>query len=165
MKRAVRQRVFLLVAVLALVAVAGWQLQRDASHRNANLTTLDPATIRQVSLTLPGATALHYEKRGDGHWWHTDGTPRQVADDDRLNDLADIAAAQVLSWRPLSDFDPARIGLSPPRAVLELDGHSLAFGVTAVTGPQRYVQVGQRIALVSARYMPRSPQIKITELH
>ena len=165
MKRAARQRVFLSVAVLALVAVAGWQLQRDASHDNGNLTALDPATIHRVSLTLPGAAALHYEKRDDGHWWRTDVTPRRVADDDRLNDLTDIAAAHVLSWRPLSDFDPARIGLSPPRAVLVLDGQSLAFGVSAVTGPQQYVLVGQRIALVSSRYMPRSPQIKITELH
>ena len=165
MKRAARQRVFLLCAVLALIALAGWQLQRDASHENGNLTTLDPATINRVSLILPGAATLHYEKRSDGHWWHTDGTASRVADDDRLNDLADIAAAHVLSWRPLSDFDPAKIGLSPPRAVLVLDGQSLAFGVSAVTGPQQYVQVGQRIALVSSRYMPRSPEIKITELH
>jgi hypothetical protein len=165
MKRAARQRLFLLCAVLALIAVAAWQLQRDASHANGNLTTLDPASIRHVSLTLPSAATLHYEKRRDGHWWRTDGTPDRVADDDRLNDLTDIAAAQVLSWRPLGDFDPAKIGLSPPRAVLDLDGQSLAFGVSAVTGPQRYVQVGQRIALVSLRYMPRSPEIKTTELH
>ena len=165
MKRAARQRVLLLVAVLALLAVAGWQRQRDASHENGNLTALDPATIHRISLTLPGATALHYEKRGDGHWWHTDGTPRPVTDDDRLNDLTDIAAAHVLSWRPLSNFDPMKIGLSPPRAMLVLDGQSLAFGAMAATGPQRYVQVGQRIALVSVRYMPRSPEIKVTELH
>ncbi len=165
MKRAARQRVLLLLAVLALLALAGWQRQRDASHENGGLTALDPATISQVSLTFPGAAALHYEKRGDGHWWRTDGAPRRVANDDRLNDLTDIAAARVLRWRPLGDFDLAKIGLSPPRAVLELDGQSLVFGVSAVTGPQQYVQVGQRIALVSLRYMPRSPEIKTTELH
>lgn len=164
MKRAARQRVFLLVGVLALLVLAGWQLQRDASGENGNLTALDPASISHVSLALPGAAPLQYEKRSDGHWWRTDGAPRQVADDDRLNDLTDIAAAHVLSWRPLSDFDSAKIGLSPPRAVLELDGEALAFGVSAVTGPQQYVRVGQRIALVSSRYMPRSPEIKPTEL-
>ncbi|MEO8809883.1 MAG: hypothetical protein ABI386_06530, partial [Rhodanobacter sp.] len=116
-------------------------------------------------LTLPGEATLHYEKRSDGHWWRIDGTPRHVADDDRLSDLTDIAAAPVLSWRPLGDFIPAKIGLSPPRAVLDLDGHSLAFGVSAVTGPQLYVQVEQRVVLVSVRYMPRSPEIKTTELH
>ncbi|TAL88876.1 MAG: hypothetical protein EPN69_15600 [Rhodanobacter sp.] len=165
MKRATRQRLLLLCAVLALLALAGWQWQRDTSHGNGSLTALDPTTISHISLTLPGAATLHYEKRSDGHWWRTDGTARQVTDDDRLNDLTDIAAAPVLSWRPLGDFDRAKIGLAPPRAVLDLDGQTLAFGVSAVTGPQQYVQVGQRVALVSARYMPRSPEIKTTELH
>ena len=150
---------------MALLALAGWQLQRDASHENGRLTVLDPAAISRISLALPDVATLHYEKRSDGHWWRTDGTASRVSDDDRLNDLTDIAAANVLSWRPLSDFEPAKIGLSPPRAVLDLDGQMLAFGVSAVTGPQQYVQVGQRVALVSARYMPRSPEIKTTELH
>ncbi len=165
MKRAARQRTLLLLAVLALLALVGWQLQRDANRENGRLTTLDPATISHISLALPGSPTLHYEKRGDGHWWRTDGEARRVADDDRLNDLTDIAGARVLGWRPLSDFEPAKIGLSPPRAVLDLDGQSLAFGVSAVTGPQLYVQVGQRVALVSSRYMPRSPDIRTTELH
>jgi hypothetical protein len=79
--------------------------------------------------------------------------------------MADTAAAHVLSWRPASDFDLAKIGLAPPKAVLDLDGQTLEFGETSVTGPQHYVRVGQRIALVSERYMPRSPATQTTELH
>ncbi len=164
MKRAARQRSLLLAAVAVLLALALWQWQRDASRANGALTTLDPAAISHISLALPDAPTLHYEKR-DGHWWRIDGTAHRVADDDRLRDLADIAAARVLSWRPLADFEPAKIGLAPPHAVLTLDGRTLAFGVNAVTGPQRYVRVGERVALVSARYMPRSPEIRTTELH
>jgi hypothetical protein len=164
MKRTARQRWVLLAAVAALLVLALWQWQRDAGHANGALTTLDPAAISHISLALPDAATLHYEKR-DGHWWRTDGTARRVADDDRLRDLADIAAARVLSWRPLADFESAKIGLAPPHAVLTLDGRTLVFGVNAVTGPQRYVRVGERVALVSARYMPRSPEIRTTELH
>ena len=85
--------------------------------------------------------------------------------DGRLSELADTAAAQVLSWRPASDFELARIGLAPPQAVLGLNGQRLEFGEMSVTGPQHFVRVGERIALVSARYMPRSPATPITELH
>ncbi|MFA6229877.1 MAG: hypothetical protein WC617_06830 [Rhodanobacter sp.] len=165
MKRAARQRLFLFLAALGLLALVGWQWQHDASNDTGTLTSLDPAAISRITLILPGAPPLHYEKRADGHWWHIDGTPIRVPDDSRLRDMADIAAAHVLSWRPASDFDLAKVGLAPPRAILQLDGQSLAFGVSAVTGPQHYVHVGQRIALVSSRYMPRSPAIKITDLN
>ncbi len=165
MKRATRQRLFLFLAVLGLLALASWQWQHDVGKETGTLTSLDPATISHITLTLPGAAPLKYEKRSDGHWWRLDGTPTQVPDDSRLRDMADIAAAHVLSWRQATDFDLAKIGLAPPRAILELDGQLLAFGVSAVTGPQHYVHVGQRIALVSSRYMPRSPAIKTTKLN
>ena len=163
MKRAARQRLILLFAVLALLVLAGWQLQRDARNETGPLTSIDPASISHITLTRPGAPAMHFEKR-EAHWWRIDGTPAR-ANDARLGDLADTAAAHVLSWRPASDFDPAKIGLAPPKAVLDLDGQTLEFGEAAVTGPQHYVRVGQRIALVPARYTPRSPATRTTELH
>lgn len=162
MKRSMRRRLILLVAVAALLALAGWQWQRDAGNDDHLLTSLDPASIDHITLTVPGTPALHYQKR-NGHWWRTDGTPAR-ADDDRLTDLADTATAQVVTWRPASDFELGKIGLSPPRAVLDLDGTVLTFGELSVTGPQHYVRVGERIALVSARYMPRSPATKTTDL-
>jgi hypothetical protein len=165
MKRAQRRNLFLLLAVLALLGVAGWQMQRDARLETGTLTALDPASITRVRLTLPGAAPLDYQRRGDGHWWRTDGTPGRVADDDRLDDITGIAAAHVLSWRPASDFEASKIGLAPPRAVLVLNGEKLEFGESSVTGPQHYVRVGDRVALVSSRYMPRSPAIATTELH
>lgn len=151
-----------MLSVVALLLVAGWQWQRDAANDNPPLTSLDPASIQRVTLTLPGAATMHFHKR-NGHWWRTDGTTAP-ADDARLSDITDVANAPVLSWRPVSDFELAKIGLAPPRAVLELDGTTLAFGELSVTGPQHYVRVGERVALVSARYMPRSPATKTTDL-
>lgn len=163
MKRAARQRLFLLLVVTTLLMLAAWQLRRDARNEPGTLLALDPAGISHITLTLRDSSPMHYEKR-DGHWWRIDGTPARAIDG-RLNELAGTAAAHVLSWRPASDFDPAKIGLEPPQAVLELDGHSLEFGESSVTGPQHYVRVGQRVALVSTRYMPRSPALQTTELH
>jgi hypothetical protein len=152
----------LLLAAAALLSLAAWQWQRDVRAEAGTLTALDPAGIAHITLTLPGASVMHYEKR-DGHWWRVDGAPVRALDG-RLDGLAGTAAARVLSWRPASDFDPARIGLVPPQAVLNLDGVALEFGETSVTGPQHYVRVGQRVALVPGRYMPRSPAAATVEL-
>ncbi|WP_158880620.1 hypothetical protein [Rhodanobacter sp. L36] len=163
MRRAARQRSILLLIVAVLLVAAVWQSRRDEQDETGTLTALDPSTISRITLALSGASTLHYEKR-DGHWWRVDGAPVRAVDG-RLAELADTAAAHVLSWRPASDFKLAKIGLSNPQAVLTLDGQSLAFGESSVTGPQHYVLVGQRVALISDRYMPHSPAAAVVNLH
>jgi hypothetical protein len=153
MKRSTRQRLWLSGVAVLLVAAAAWQWQRDADAAPGTLLPQAPADISRIDLTIGNGAAEHYS-RHDGHWWR-DGDTAHPADDGRLDELANTAAAQVLSWRPASDFEPARIGLAPPVAVLSLDGQRLEFGETSVTGPQRYVRVGDRVALVSVRYTPR----------
>jgi len=160
MKRAARRRLLLLLGVAALLALALWQWQRDARAAPGTLLALDPTAITQVALQLGDAHAAHYAKRG-GHWWRDDG---QRADDRYLDTLAAAAAAPVLQWRAAADFDAAKIGLEPPHAVLDLDGRRLAFGAMSATGPQCYVQVGKRVALVSLRYMPQAPKQEHVEL-
>ena len=155
MLRANRQRVSLFVVILALLALAAWQWQHDTRNAVDSVLTLAPEQVSQIALTLGNTPTMHYEKR-DGHWWRVDGAPTR-ADDGRLAELANTAAAPVMSWRAASDFNPAKIGLHPPQAILSLDGQTLEFGETAVTGAQRYVRVGQRIALVPARFSPRPP--------
>lgn len=155
MRRATGQRLSLLVGVLVVLALAAWQWQHDAHKAAGSLLPLAPDSITHIALALGATPAMHYEKR-DGHWWRVDGTPA-AADDGRLAELASTAAAPVMSWRAASDFDPAKIGLQPPQAILRLDGQTLEFGETAVTGAQRYVRVGKRVALVPLRFSPRPP--------
>lgn len=162
MKRAARQRLVLSAAVLALLVLAAWQWRYDASRATGTVLALAPERITHVALRLGEAPAMHYEKR-DGHWWRIDGAPVRT-DDGRLAELAAIAAAPVMSWRAAGDFDPAKIGLAPAQSVLTLDGQIVEFGDTAVTGAQRYVRVGRRIALVPARYSPRPPTGTVREM-
>ena len=151
--------IFLLIA-LALLLAAGWQWRRDRQHETGTLLALDPASVQRIDIDWHGGTAEHYARR-DGHWQAVDGT-RLPVDEGRLTDLAATAAAPVLSWRPLTDFDPARIGLSPSPVVLTLDGQALSFGEVAVTGPLRYVRAGDRVALVPVRYTPRPAKANTT---
>lgn len=161
MKRAARTRLALLIGVAVLAALALWQWQRDAHDAPGSLLSLDPAAITQVTLQLGDTPAVQYAKR-DGHWWRSDG---QRIDDRYADTLTAAAAAPVLQWRAASAFDTAKIGLAPPQAVLTLDDQRLAFGAMSATGPQCYVQVGARVALVSLRFLPQPPSRQHIELH
>lgn len=156
MRRRTRQNVLIGAAAVVLAGLAAWQWQLDRSRDPGLLLGLDPTEVSRIDLAIPGLPEEHYA-RHDGHWVAVDGFTGS-ADEGRLDELAATAAAAVLSWRPASEFDPARIGLSPPAASLSLNGQRLDFGETSVTGPQRYVRVDGRIALISVRYTPRPAQ-------
>lgn len=161
MKRRTRQLGWMLAIAVALIGAAGWQWRSDRQAEAGTLLGLDPASIQRIDLAWDGGAAEHYVRR-DGHWQAVDGTKLPV-DEGRLGDLAGTAAAPVLSWRPLAEFEPSKIGLAPPSVVLTLDGHALAFGEAAVTGPLRYVRTGDRIALVSVRFTPRPARTGIAK--
>ena len=161
MKRAVRSRLLMVATVAVLVALAAWQLRHDAQRAPGTLLALAPGAVTHVTLAL-GAAAVQTWTHRNGHWWAADGAR---ADDRYVDGLVAAAGAPALAWRPLTDFDPARIGLAPPQSTLTLDGHELRFGAMSATGPQCYVQVGNRVALVSLRYQPRPPAPERVELH
>jgi len=161
MRRKARQRWIVLGIALALLALAAIQYLHDQHQAPGTLLDLDPASITSVTLALPGQPPERYRRR-EGHWWQADG---HRADDGRLQELTEIAQAPVVSWRPASDFDAARIGLAPPVARLALGDQVLDFGTTAVTGPLRYVRVDDRIALVPLRYTPRPATQNAERIH
>jgi hypothetical protein len=157
MKRAAHRQLWLLIVVVALLAAAWWQLRSDQLAAPGTLLSLKPDAITRVDLQVGRAPAEHYEKR-DEHWWRVDQTTAAPADDRRLGELVRIAAAPVQSWESASSYDPAKIGLAPPQARLDLDGQTVLFGGMTAIGQNGYVQVGERIGIVSLRYMPRSAQ-------
>jgi hypothetical protein len=162
MRRSVRKRLALLLVATTVLGFAALQWQHEDREAPGTLLALEPASISRVELRLSKTPTEHYAKR-DGHWYRIDGSAVR-ADDGRLDELTETAAAAVLRWRPASDFDPARIGLTPPSATVTLDGHVLDFGEISVTGPQCYVRVDGRVALISVRYMPRAARSQATKL-
>lgn len=156
MKRAVRRQLGFVAIVAVVLAAAWWQLRSDRASAPGTLLAIDPAAITRVDLTI-GNASEHYLKR-DGRWWRTDQSKLMRADDLRLGELTRIAAAPVQQWQAADSYDPAKIGLSPGQATLDLDGHALIFGAMTAIGQSCYVQAGQQVAIVSLRYMPRSAQ-------
>jgi len=157
MKRAARNQLWLIAAVTILLAATWWQLRSDQQAVPGTLLPLKPDAITRVTLEMGNAPSEHYVKRGE-HWWRTDSATETHADGRRLDELARIAAAPVHSWRPASNYDLTKIGLSPSQAKLELDGETLRFGAATAIGQNVYVQAGDRVGIVSLRYMPRSAQ-------
>lgn len=154
MNRAARQRLIVFVVVAALVGLTGWQVHRDnAVIRDHTLLPIAPAAITHIELAFRGGSAQRYTRR-DGHWTLDAATPAP-ADDGRLGELTSLAGSPVYSWRPIGDFNPAKIGLAPPLATLQLDDLKLEYGELTAVGEQRYVRIGDRVALVPAQAFPR----------
>ncbi|WP_324348244.1 DUF4340 domain-containing protein [Pinirhizobacter sp.] len=149
-----------MVTVVAFLALAMWlQVYRDNSRAQQQmLSSLDEAAITHVELAFRGGPRTSWTRR-DGAW-QLDGSPGTAVDQGRLEDLVNLAAAPVASWRPASDFDIAKLGLAPPVATLRLDGTTLEFGEPAAIGQLRYARVGERIALVPLQALPRPDQAR-----
>jgi len=148
-------RIMVAAAVVLLLAAVGWQWHADESDaREHTLTTLDPDTATQMALTLKGLPDQRFERR-NGRWVNLDTA---TTDEGRAEELVSLAVTPVADWKPATDFDPAKVGLAPPIAILTIDGIRIEFGEMTALGKQRYARVGQRIAFVPAQALPRAPR-------
>jgi hypothetical protein len=150
MRRRTRTRLFLLAMVALLGAAVVAELRREHVLARDPLTAIDPATLRSLAVTCQGCTARRFEKVG-GHWMMREPVS-QLASDEAVARLAAIASAPVRYRRPAGELDPAKLGLDPPVATLEVDGTLLKFGTTDAIRNDRYVEVGGTIALVPDRF-------------
>ena len=148
-------RLFIAAAVVLLLGAVGWQWHADdADAREHTLTSLDPDATTHMTVSLKGLPDQRFEKR-HGRWVNVDTA---TTDEGRAEELASLAATPVTDWKPATDFDPARVGLAPPIAVLTIDGTRIEFGEMTALGKQRYARVGQRVAFVPAQALPRAPR-------
>ncbi|MER3546262.1 MAG: hypothetical protein C4338_01170 [Rhodanobacteraceae bacterium] len=152
MKRAIRNRLLLLCAVVALVAIVLWFGIRDEQRAPSALTGLDADSITRIELTVGHGTPQVFEKRG-GHWWRVAPTPMR-GNDERVQRLANLAATPVARWMPASEVNAEMWGLIVPSATLTLEGVKLRYGGLTAIDNWRYVEVDGRIALVPRQYSP-----------
>lgn len=151
MRRAQRQQSVLLIAVAVLAGLVWWTLRHQAAtHPPETLLPLAAEAVTHIEVTVHGGSKRVFAKR-DGQWWMQ--SPQQgLANQKHLARLADLADARVIRWRPLSEFDTKQIGLDPPWATVQINQHFLQLGTLSALAPQRYVLLGQHIALIPASY-------------
>ena len=152
MQGVLRNRLLLLCAVVALLAAVLWLGWRDQQRAPVELTDLDADGITRIELTIAQGAPQVFQKR-DGHWWRIAPT-KMRGNDERVQRLANLAATPVARWADSNEFEPSKIGLTPPAATLVLDGVTLRYGALSALDELRYVQVGGRVALVQRQYSP-----------
>lgn len=152
MKRALRNRLWLLCAVIALVAIVLWLGARDQRTAPLTLTDLDPDSITRIELAISQQQPQVFERSG-GHWWRVSPS-RMRGNDEHLQRLAKLALTPVARWAHANEFDAAKVGLAQPAATLVLDGVQLRYGALSALDNLRYVGVGDRVALVPQQDSP-----------
>ena len=119
-----RLLIALALFVTALAAFAWWQWRSDVSSLSEADVPLfegfDKETVTAIRVeNVERSTNLKLERRSDGHWWLVD--PFEApADDSSASYLLGIALDRRGTPVPAGDADPRKLGLEPPRVVLEL---------------------------------------------
>jgi hypothetical protein len=150
MKRRTRTHLFLF-AVLSLLGVAVYaELRKERALATDPLTTLDASAVRTLRIRCPDCETRRFEKV-DGHWRMLEPLV-QAADDARIDRIVAIARAPVRFRHAAGELDAKKLGLDPPWASLELDDTTLTFGTTDAIHGDRYVMVGDTVALVPDRF-------------
>jgi hypothetical protein len=157
MRRVVRQRLVLVAIVVALGGAVGWQVHSDNHEAGEHRLLPLAKTVDDLQVVFRGAAPLHFVKH-DGHW--RDASTQAPVDDGWVDEMAALGATPVREWRSAGEFEADKIGLSPPAAMLTLDGRRVEYGDLAAVGQQRYVRVDNRIGFIPDGAMPRAPRTK-----
>jgi len=135
----------LIISVLAAALMLGRPSTRDGGEKAA-LTSLAEADVDHIVIAHPGQPAIDLV-REDSVWRMT--APLQTeADRFALNNLLALAKAPVEKAVD-APASLAGLGLDPPNFTVMLNGTAIDFGGTEPLNRQRYVRVGEQIALIT----------------
>lgn len=152
MKRATRTNLILVGFVAALGFAAYWQVGKEIAGFEPPLSALNPETIEHVRVACLQCIPRRFE-RIDGHWMMRE--PYNLpADDAQVARLLSIAAAPVRSRRAFASLDAKKIGLNPALISLDLDTVHFDIGTTDAFNGDRYVRIGDTIAMAPDRFSP-----------
>lgn len=150
MRRRTRQNLVLAAAVGLLALTVGIVVRREQARLDEPLVVMDTAGLTGLRVSAGDKPARRFERR-DGHWWMREPYA-MPAHEDAVARLLAIPGATPRQRHAADHFDPARIGLAPPQALLELGGQRLEFGITDAIRGDRYVRTADGIALLPDRF-------------
>ncbi len=146
-----RTTVVLIVLVALLGGAAWWQLRSEqANPQIGNVRPLfegfDPARIEAIRIDNLERDVQVVLRRSEGGQWGLVDPIEYPADGGVVKSLLELGIHNVAI--PVEDVDPEKLGLAPPRVVLEFEQggeaarrHRLELGVTDVDGRNVFVRV------------------------
>ena len=145
-----RARVNLVLLILVL-ALSGLLAVSYGGGRPQTVSGIAADSIRQITVARPGDLPFTLERSPRGWYLSAPGvaaiSPRAEAE------LLAAGTAASMGQHQLSELDEAAAGLSPPRAVVKLNGSTrLEFGDRAALSGLRYVRVGDTVHMVDDRH-------------
>lgn len=140
---------FVLAFVLGLVALLLPDPQRDLPPPAVEF---DPGSIGRITYR-PARDGEVLEIRRGADGWRLTAPVARAARDRRVTRLLESLRERTDSCYPAADHEPAEFGLDPPRAELELDGITVAFGNRSSDG-RRYLQARGRMCLIEDIALP-----------
>lgn len=150
MRRHLRQNL-MLGSGAALLALLTWLVVKQEQTASATpLTTIETSRVQALSVRNGNQPLRRFERRDSG--WQMREPFDMPAQAQAIERLLAIVSAPPRSLHEAGKFDPRKIGLQPPQAILDLDGQAIEFGGTDAIRGDRYVRVGGTIALVPDRF-------------
>ena len=140
----------LLGMVLLLCAAAMAELKREEWHLPKPVAALDAKTVQTIVAGCADCPKRRFEK-SQGRWWMRQ--PYDLpASGEAVQRLLAIAGAPARKRHAATEFEAKKLGLEPPRAVLEMGAVRLEFGVTDTINDDRYVRYRDEVLLVPDRF-------------
>jgi hypothetical protein len=122
----------------------GYQPENRITHLKAADINAISIKAADISISLSKVDGI----------WQIETPVLWYADNITVERIINIVNAQTDSKLPISEIDPATLGLQFPKAILRLNNTQITFGATNNIGERRYVQIGDTVFLLKDRYLP-----------
>ena len=162
MRKSARSILFLGVAVAVLGAAVWAELERERGFAPQPLTTLDPASVRQIEIRCHDCQTRRFERAADG--WRMLEPYAQAANAEAVARLLAVTHASVRTRAPMREYDPAKLGLAPAQFTLRFDGVTIEIGNEDPIEHDRYVRMGEELLRVPDRFSARLLESPESEL-
>lgn len=138
------------------------ELARERALAPQPLTSIDTTTAQRLEIRCASCTTRIFA-RHDGVWRMLE-PHAAAANPEAVERLLSIARAPVRTRAPLTDYDPAKLGLSPPQIVVAIDSTRIDIGGEDPIDHDRYVRIGDELMRVPDRFSARLLEAPESEL-